>query len=80
MKTTSEPKSLCEVRAWKAACNREVAGLSIAHAVRKRLADSEASARRAGFPPPAREDARVAEAGCGYGAEPPQTDGQGGGA
>ena len=44
-----ESKAMHEVRAWKAACARDVAGMEIGAAVRKRLKDSAAAAERLGF-------------------------------
>ena len=66
MRRTTESKALREVREWKAACNREVVGLEIAEAVRKRLKDADANARRAGFVPVGRMAERVAETGAVY--------------
>ena len=66
MNRTTESKALREVREWKATCNREVAGMEIGAAVRKRLKDSEEHARRAGFAPMRRMAERVAETGETY--------------
>lgn len=65
-----ESKALCEVREWKAACARDVAGLDIVAAVRKRLSDSAETARRLGFlcaVPQATVVTNVAEKGQVYG-------------
>ncbi len=65
-------ESLAEVRRIKAACWREVAGLPIKEAVRKRLADSAATAHRLGFGVSEVVPGgvpRVAEAGVEYGGE-----------
>ena len=44
-----ESEAMREVRAWKEVCAREVAGLDIRVAVRKRLRDSAETARHMGF-------------------------------
>ena len=49
MNELRESKALLEVREWKSVCAREVAGLEIGAAVRKRLKDSAETARRLGF-------------------------------
>ena len=67
MNTKTESNALREVREWKAACNREVAGMAAGEAVSKRLKDAEKNARRAGFTPAERMIDRVAEAPDGYG-------------
>lgn len=66
MNRMTESKALIEVREWKAACNREVAGMEIGEAVRKRLKDAEANARKAGFVPRERITDCVAETGEPY--------------
>jgi len=66
-----ESKALSEVREWKAACAREVEGLDIGAAVRKRLRDSAETARKLGFSPMDRTEkvvTAVAEAGEAYNA------------
>ncbi len=67
MNKTTETKALREVREWKAACNREVAGMETGEAVGKRLKDAEKNARRAGFVPIEQLVESVAEVGGGYG-------------
>ncbi len=49
MNEMKESKAMQEVRAWKAECDAEVAHLDVAHAVRKRLADSAKAAAQFGF-------------------------------
>ena len=51
MNRCNESKALLEVREWKAACARDVEGLGIVEAVRKRLQDSRETARKLGFLP-----------------------------
>lgn len=51
MNKYNESKALLEVREWKAACARDVEGLTIAEAVRKRMRDSAETARKLGFLP-----------------------------
>lgn len=68
MNEVKESNALLEVREWRATCDQEVAGLKIGEAVRKRLKDSEESARRMGFSP--KDDGtakRVAETSAAYG-------------
>ncbi len=70
MSEFGESKALSEVREWKAACARDVAGLDIGAAVRKRLRDSAETARKLGFSPAvcqAKDITRVAETGEVYG-------------
>jgi hypothetical protein len=72
MNEYGESKALSEVREWKAACARDVDGLEIGAAVRKRLRDSAETARKLGFLPADRKAnaiARVAETGEAYGGE-----------
>jgi len=66
MKRMTESKALLEVREWKAACARDVEGLGIGEAVRKRLKDAEANARKAGFVPTERRVDCVAAVGEPY--------------
>jgi len=51
MNRWKESKALLEVREWKAACARDVEGLGIVEAVRKRLQESGETARKLGFLP-----------------------------
>ncbi len=62
MKTEKESKALREVRAWKAACWNDVAGLPLEQAVEKRLHDASALARRLGLLPAAATTGRMAAA------------------
>lgn len=66
-RTMIESKALSEVRQWKAECNREVAGMEIEAAIKKRLKDSAENARKAGFVPLVQRADRVAETGGAYG-------------
>ncbi len=72
MNAKNESKALSEVLEWKAECAREVAGLTVRDAVRKRLKDAAETAKRFGFPAGGREmnlAVNVAEAGAAYGTE-----------
>ncbi len=72
MNKYGESEALREVREWKAACARDVAGLDIGAAVRKRLRDSAETARRLGFLSADRKAnavTRVAETGAAYGGD-----------
>jgi len=51
MNKCNESKALVEVHEWKAACARDVEGLGIVEAVRKRLQDSAETSRKLGFLP-----------------------------
>jgi hypothetical protein len=64
MRTETESKALRDVRAWKAACWDDVAGLPLEQAVAKRLHEASAMARRLGLlsaVEPVGRMARVAE-------------------
>lgn len=62
MKIENESKALREVRAWKAACWSDVAGLPLEQAVEKRLHDASVLARRLGLLPDATTSAgRIAQ-------------------
>jgi hypothetical protein len=70
MSKLKESKAMREVRAWKAECDKEVAGMGIGAAVRKRLEDSAAVAERLGFrilSPDPRNSLVVAEGKAKYG-------------